>query len=99
MHLTTKCTCYHTYFQLRCKNKVLGNLHVSLGDLGEMSLTEINNDRTLTLLSDIQLEAKVDTYDGLMSATCKLIHTGEFVSFADTQTLVSIFSLMSPLMV
>lgn len=80
------------FFQLRSKNKVLGTLRVSLSDLGEMSLNEINNDHNLTLLcSDIELDARVDTYDGLMSTTCKLIHTGEFVNFSDTQTLVSQF--------
>lgn len=77
------------FFQLRSKNKVLGTLRVSLSDLGDMSLNEINNNHNLMLLCSE--DARVDTYDGLMSTTCKLIHTGEFANFSDTQTLVSQF--------
>lgn len=73
--------------QLMMRKQILGDLSITLGDLGGLTLKQVQQNQHLTLLcSDIPLTAKVDVYGGVMSRNCSLISIGDFVKFSDSGT-------------
>ena len=63
---------------------MLGNLSVSLLELGDKTLNAVKSSESVTLLcSDVELTALVDTFGGLMSKESSLINIGDFVKYCD----------------
>ena len=73
------------------KAKLLGSVVISIGDLGTLTLDEVQDNSSLTLLCDVDLSDRVDTYSCVTSDKSTLIHVGDFVKYADsTSALVNL---------
>lgn len=65
--------------------ELLGELKVSLGDLGDLTLEDVRNHPSLTLLcSEVGLSVTVTVYGGMMGES-SLIHCGDFIKYSDHQ--------------
>ena len=70
---------------------MLNTIKVTVEDLGELSLNQVQANSRLSLLcTDVELSSLVDVYGGLMSKTCTLIHNGDFVKFSDSETSATV---------
>lgn len=66
-------------------------MSVSLADLGTVTLNQVKENSSLSLLClDVELETLVDVYGGMMSKKGTLIHNGDFIKFCDSQTSTAV---------
>ena len=71
---------------------MLSKLCISPQDLGDVTLSEIKENPSFTLLcSDVNLSSIVDVYGGMMSEFSTLIHIGDFVKYLDSNSSRVIF--------
>lgn len=72
----------------------MGNIKVTLNDVGEITLEEAHTMPGLTLLCSVPLEQQVKEYGGVIGNDGFLIHSGDYLKYTDHVSLFLIGKYM-----